>query len=165
MRIRRIMTHAVGIGLSIAMLGAATASAETSIVPNGNFATTPDGPVVAVAVCGEGKLCGRIVALGRLPNADSRNPDAAQKSRALCGLQVLTLNGSKGTAGDYIAWDGSYYHAGHGTTYKVRLLTRNADTVNVYGNSTTLPLTRTYQLSQLWSRVQPSTASCAAPAS
>ena len=87
---------------------------------------------IAVALCGAGSLCGRIAWLrapsdgtGR-PKRDERNPDAALRSRPLCGLTVL--NGLVPVPDEPGRWGaGSFYDPRNGRSYGLMATLRSAD--------------------------------------
>jgi Uncharacterized protein conserved in bacteria (DUF2147) len=107
--------------------GWAVLAAAAAIPLAGPCGTTPSADVqvhgvwmiedevaIAVAQCGTGSLCGRIVWLrtprddAGHPQRDAMNPDAAQRSRPLCGLPVL--DGLLPVPGEPGRWDaGSFY--------------------------------------------------------
>ncbi len=81
----------------------------------GNW-VTPDRSVVEVLPCSDGALCARLLSLGRsdAPKTDLNNPDAAMRTRALCGLTIGT--GFMPDGADK-AKDGKIYDPESGKTY------------------------------------------------
>lgn len=91
-----------------------------------------DEVALAVARCGAGALCGRVVWLrsprdgaGR-PKRDAMNPDAALRGRPLCGLTVLDgLLPVPGEPGRWAA--GSFYDPRTGRGYDLMATLASAD--------------------------------------
>jgi uncharacterized protein (DUF2147 family) len=101
---------------------------------------------VQIAPCGGGAVCGHIIWLRdktRLdggPLVDVFNPDPSQRSRPICGLQVI--GGAKHQADG--SWDeGWIYDPKAGKTYDVALSLQDANTLAVRGYVETQVLGRT----------------------
>lgn len=158
---------------AIASLGsicASAANAETLPVAAsrailGNYMAGTDGPVIAIAACGQDRICGRIVGLGKLPATDTQNPDAGLKARALCGLEVLTADKTGDSMVDRRLWQGKLYHAERGTSYFVTVHLLEKGDLTVRGNTHVMGMTRSFQFMQTWQRTTASYVACTAPAS
>lgn len=93
---------------------------------------TPEGDsVVTIGPCGN-RTCGRITAFLKRPPTpnprDTRNPDAALRSRPILGLAVLSGFTDQGKD-----WRGRIYDPRSGRSYK-SIVSRNADgTLKVQG--------------------------------
>lgn len=150
-----------GAGLSVA----GATSPSVARIEIGNFFAAPDGPVIAIADCGEGKLCGRIVGLGKLPPTDARNPKAAEKGRNLCGLQVLTLSVARDATPNEKFWEGRFYHAEKGQTYNVLVSVMQNEYISIGGAVGDPFLSRTFPFQQFWETAVPNYVACTAPVS
>ena len=64
--------------------------------------------VMTIGDCGDGRLCGRVAALGKLAATDAFNPIPANRSRPVCGLVLMT-----GLTGDNEGWRGSFHEGGY----------------------------------------------------
>jgi uncharacterized protein (DUF2147 family) len=91
-----------------------------------------DEVALAIAGCGEGSLCGRIVWLrtprdeAGSPKRDGMNPDAALRDRPLCGLTVL--DGLLPVPDDPARWNaGSFYDPRDGRGYGLAATLVSAD--------------------------------------
>ena len=153
---RRARFAVVGLTLAV-VIGAAVANADVPRADIGNFYHAPDGPVISTFDCGADKLCGRVVGLGKLPPTDARNPDAALRARALCGLTVLTVT----RANHPDTWNGTFYNPGNGTRYNVYLVLNQQGSFAVSGTVGELFVSRTFPLRQVWERAPATFAACA----
>lgn len=163
----RLMVFAV---VSCGLLSASAANAEAPSAATlrtvlGNFITRPDGPVIAVVACGKDRICGRMVGLGKLPATDAQNPDATQKSRALCGLEVLTASRVEDSIVERQIWQGRLYHAEKGTPYYVTMQPVDKGNLHVRGNTHVMGMTRSFQFMQTWQRTTAPYVACTAPSS
>jgi uncharacterized protein (DUF2147 family) len=107
--------------LSVALSG--TAHAAAPII--GDWVSQDGKGVVTIAPCGK-MLCGhisRITEKGRTlgPTTDEHNPDPAQRTRSLIGVQVLFGFKQEGDV-----WHGSIYYPHQGKTYRA-YISRNPD--------------------------------------
>ena len=113
------------------LLAAGPGLAAPSADPQGVW-MIEDEVALAVARCGAGALCGRVVWLrtprdeaGR-PKRDAMNPDAALRDRPLCGLTVL--DGLLPVPGKPGRWDaGSFYDPRTGRGYGLTATLTSAD--------------------------------------
>ena len=98
------------------------AAAHNSTPIIGRWYTPGDKAIVEIAPCGN-QLCGTIVAAAPLPETnapprDSRNPDAALRSRSIVGVRLL--NGF--TFEDRKWKGGTIYNPANGKTYRSELV-------------------------------------------
>jgi uncharacterized protein (DUF2147 family) len=117
--------------LAFLVSDAATASAQPT--PEGDWLTSGASAVVKIAPCasGGGNLCGRIVWLWDPATAtDTRNGDAALRSRPLVGLEMLS-GFRPGAPGEWTG--GRIYNPEDGNTYGATLKLRDASTLDVRG--------------------------------
>lgn len=90
--------------------------------PAGKWRVGDGTAVINIHNCGAG-LCGSIDSLPDRNAKDENNPNPAQRSRALLGLPILSLQKS----GDNL-WSGTIYNAQDGQNYSARL-TQKSDTI------------------------------------
>ena len=90
--------------------------------PAGKWRVGDGTAVINIHNCGAG-LCGSIDSIPDRNAKDENNPNPAQRSRALLGLPILSLQKS----GDNL-WSGTIYNAQDGQNYSARL-TQKSDTV------------------------------------
>ena len=90
--------------------------------PAGKWRVGDGKAVINIHNCGAG-LCGSIDSIPDRNAKDENNPNPAQRSRALLGLPILSLQKS----GDNL-WSGTIYNADDGQNYSARL-TQKSDTV------------------------------------
>ena len=90
--------------------------------PAGKWRVGDGTAVINIHNCGAG-LCGFIDSIPDRNAKDENNPNPAQRSRALLGLPILSLQKS----GDNL-WSGTIYNAEDGQNYSARL-TQKSDTV------------------------------------
>jgi uncharacterized protein (DUF2147 family) len=115
--------------------------------------------VIDIQPCGE-RLCGTVVWLKEpRPNGrvrlDEKNPDAAQRTRPVCGLRLLY----DFKASDANEWnDGHIYSADEGETYSAKMALLDANTLKVRG----FVGISLFGKSQVWTRAAPDTPRCAA---
>jgi uncharacterized protein (DUF2147 family) len=110
-------------------------SAAAAADPIGSWATEGGAATVRIAACGA-ELCGTIVALkepndpatGR-PKTDKNNPDAAKRTRALIGTQIVF--GMKPSGAN--KWAGQVYNAEDGKTYSGSLTLQAPNTLKLEG--------------------------------
>jgi len=103
--------------------------------PVGIWLSEDGATKVHIANCG-GKLCGAVVWLDKpidattgKPKTDKRNPDPAERSRPLLGLQVV--HGLAPSGPD--KWSGLIYNADDGRTYQAQLKVQGANAAHVEG--------------------------------
>lgn len=162
---RKTVAYILGLAVCLgAAFDASSAPAEMPASLVGHFVTTPGGPTIAIAECGVDKFCGRIVTLGKLPATDTRNPNAADRARGLCGLTVLALTKSRSTRPERPLWEGELYDAEKGTRYEVVAELRQDKTLGMRGR--TVPIvTRSFPFTQHWERTLVPQVACTAPSS
>jgi uncharacterized protein (DUF2147 family) len=90
--------------------------------PAGKWRVGDGTAVISIHNCGAG-LCGSIDSISDRNAKDENNPNPAQRSRALLGLPILSLQKS----GDNL-WSGTIYNAKDGQNYSARL-SQKSDTV------------------------------------
>jgi len=90
--------------------------------PAGKWRVGDGKAIINIHNCGAG-LCGSIDSIPDRNAKDENNPNPAQRSRALLGLPILSLQKS----GDNL-WSGTIYNADDGQNYSARL-TQKSDTV------------------------------------
>ena len=136
--------------LLAAVLTAAAALAAPAFAadPTGLWQTPTNGGQVRIARCGQA-LCGTLVTsdhIRREPTArDENNKDAAQRSRTLRGLPMLT-----GFTGGPTEWrNGSVYNPADGGTYRGTITMQGDNTLRLRG-CVVAPLCKT----QTWTRIQ-----------
>jgi uncharacterized protein (DUF2147 family) len=117
---------------------------------------------VKIELCGT-KLCGRIVWLKSLVNdkgeplVDRHNPDAALKTRPICGLQIIGQLDAVPDGGFDNGW---IYDPKEGKSYSVAITLNNADELSVTGYKGVKFLSKTF----IWKRAKTELPSCdAAP--
>jgi uncharacterized protein (DUF2147 family) len=152
--------------LGALLLPAAPAAAPPAAAPPalntpdllGSFRLSRTGTVITIADCG-GQLCGRVTALGTLAALDKRNPVAAQQSRRVCGLAVLTgLNGAEG------GWRATLYDPENGTSYYLDLYPGDRGGLSVEGRWGIPVMTRSMRRPvELWERVTGAAAQTCSP--
>lgn len=103
--------------------------------PRGNWMTENGKAKVAIVNCG-GALCGNIVALTEpndpatgKPKTDSKNSDAAKRTRPMLGVQIVI--DMKPDATD--KWKGQVYNAEDGRTYSGSITLVNVSTLTLQG--------------------------------
>jgi len=134
--------------LALAASFAALASPALAADPTGLWQTPTNGGQVRIARCGQA-LCGTLVTsdhIRREPTArDENNKDAAQRSRTLRGLPMLT-----GFTGGPTEWrGGSVYNPADGGTYRGTITMTGDNALRLRG-CIVAPLCKT----QTWTRVQ-----------
>ena len=90
--------------------------------PAGKWRVGDGTAVINIHNCGAG-LCGSIDSIPDRNAKDENNPNPAQRSRALLGLPILSLQKS----GENL-WSGTIYNAKDGQNYSARL-SQKSDTV------------------------------------
>lgn len=106
------MKSMIAASFCAASLFAATAASSFAADAKGDWARPNGASKIRISSCGSA-LCGKLVWL-REPGADTKNPDAAKRSRPLLGVQVIqsmkpTKKGNQ--------WKGKVYNAEDGKTY------------------------------------------------
>ena len=159
----------VGVALSIGSAAAAPAPAVDLV----GYYAVPDysmvlnvrtGPmVVAVYSCGAGNFCGKIAARGPLSEKDLANPVEASRSRALCGLDILSVSITSATAKNQAGatLQGKFYDPRTGDDSAVQVHAGPKGELHVFGHAGRPIVSRTYvRPEEVWQRVAPLTASC-----
>jgi uncharacterized protein (DUF2147 family) len=95
--------------------------------PAGKWRVGDGKAVINIHNCGAG-LCGSIDSIPDRGAKDENNPNPAQRSRALLGLPILTLQKS----GDNL-WSGTIYNAEDGQNYSARLSQKSETVVTLEG--------------------------------
>ncbi len=95
--------------------------------PAGKWRVGDGTAVINIHNCGAG-LCGSIDSLPDRNAKDENNPNPAQRSRALLGLPILSLQKS----GDNL-WSGTIYNAEDGQNYSARLTQKSETVVTLEG--------------------------------
>lgn len=131
-----------------ALAASALAAPALAGDPTGLWQTPTNGGQVRIERCGNA-LCGTLVtsaAIRANPNQlDVNNKDAAQRSRTLRGLRMLS-----GFTGGPTEWrGGSVYNPEDGGTYRGTITMTNDNTLRLRG-CIVAPLCKT----QTWTRVQ-----------
>lgn len=134
--------------LALAASLAALTSPVLAADPTGLWQTPTNGGQVRIARCGQA-LCGTLVTsdhIRREPNArDENNKDAAQRSRTLRGLPMLS-----GFTGGPSEWrGGSVYNPADGGTYRGTITMTGDNALRLRG-CIVAPLCKT----QTWTRIQ-----------
>lgn len=118
-----------------AVLCIAAATPAAAGDPRGTWMTEDGKAKVAIVSCG-GALCGNVIALTEpidpdtgKPKTDSKNPDAARRSRPMIGVQIVI--DMKPDTGD--KWNGQVYNAEDGKTYSGSITLVNATTLTLKG--------------------------------
>jgi len=114
---------------------------------------------VEIAPCGQGQtLCGRIVWMKApadtkgLPLLDGRNPDRTQRSRPICGLQII---GELKPQRDG-SWDNGWiYDPEQGESFDVEIRLRAPDVLQVKGYKGLKFLSETFQWKRASAAPQP----------
>jgi uncharacterized protein (DUF2147 family) len=123
--------------LGILLAGAMPSGGSAAVVPEGVWLTEGRDAAVELTPCGSEPLvllCGRIVWLQNatdesgLPRVDSLNPEAARRSRPVCGLMVM--GGLRAAAANH--WDsGSIYNPQDGRIYSADVMVLSSTTLRV----------------------------------
>jgi len=160
-RLARAAAGAVPVLLSSAVLSVSVA-AGTPREAGVWFDETGKG-AVKIEPCGGDKLCGRIVWLKDLVNAqgdvltDKNNPDADQRTRTICGLPVLGQLQAMPEGG----YDGGWvYDPKVGKSYSVAIVLTGPDELTVTGYKGVKLLGKSFG----WTRAKTELPSCAAAA-
>lgn len=95
--------------------------------PAGKWRVGDGTAVINIHNCGAG-LCGSIDSIPDRNAKDENNPNPAQRSRALLGLPILSLQKS----GDNL-WSGTIYNAKDGQNYSARLTQKSETVVTLEG--------------------------------
>ena len=95
--------------------------------PAGKWRVGDGTAVINIHNCGAG-LCGSINSIPDRNAKDENNPNPAQRSRALLGLPILSLQKS----GDNL-WSGTIYNAEDGQNYSARLTQKSETVVTLEG--------------------------------
>lgn len=95
--------------------------------PAGKWRVGDGTAVINIHNCGAG-LCGSIDSIPDRNAKDENNPNPAQRSRALLGLPILSLQKS----GDNL-WSGTIYNAEDGQNYSARLTQKSETVVTLEG--------------------------------
>lgn len=110
-------------------------SAWASAPAVGTWLSADGGTKVRVSDCG-GKLCGTVVWLNEpfdpatgKPKTDKHNPNEAQRSRPLLGVQVV--QGLKPSGAN--KWSGQIYNADDGKTYQAHVTVVSETAMQVQG--------------------------------
>jgi uncharacterized protein (DUF2147 family) len=118
--------------LAVAATGVSRAAADAS--PEGYWRTK--GFVVHISRCGVA-FCGELVGLTVSKRADalrldSRNKDPSQRSRPLCGIDLL--GDFRPSKGDAAKWEGGWiYNPDDGKTYSSEVRLQGANTLKARG--------------------------------
>lgn len=141
------------LGFATAVLFCSTALADSvdavpgtamKAIPTGFWEIASGGPIIEIAACGEGALCGKIVQLGARNSAlDANNPDTVLRGRALCRLVVLRAK----------ADEGRLYNVSDGTEYIIRVSTVRSDVARVVGSTTGQFYARIFPYQENWKRI------------
>jgi hypothetical protein len=114
--------------------------------------------VMTIGDCGDGRLCARVAALGKLAATDAFNPIPANRSRPVCGLVVMT-----GLTGDNEGRLGSFYDPQVGGDYTLNATRQPNGSLCVSAHTGPPFLMRTYSRLEVWEPVAPPQAACFAP--
>ena len=122
---------AMAAAAALVLLAGPSRTASAAADPQGVW-MIEDEVAIAVARCGAGSLCGRVLwlrtprdAAGR-PKRDAMNPDAALRKRPLCGVTVL--DGPLPVPDEPGRWSaGSFYDPRDGRTYGLAATHVSAD--------------------------------------
>ncbi len=139
------MTKSILFALMLTICGSAWAATEKNAA-TGLWLTENHRSVIKIETCGD-KLCGHVfwIIKGGM-QADSKNPDEAQRSRPMCGLQIL-WNFEQDDATHWSS--GRIYKADDGDTYHATIEALSPDRLKVRGY-VGIPL---FGASQTWTRV------------
>lgn len=110
--------------------------------PSGVWLTESGTSKVRISRCGGG-YCGVLVSTGG-SGLDDHNPDPAQRSRKLVGVQILSATTPSGSG-----YSGSLYNPNDGKTYSGSLTPNDANHVTVAGCVLSVLCKR-----QTWTRVK-----------
>jgi len=133
--------------------GALRAEPRSAASILGHYRVQGSGMVIAIADCGEGQLCGRIVGL-----PDPRIQKSLPPQETLCGLTVLTQLQPDETGG----WQGRFHDPVLGGDYTLNILPANAfanGALRVQRYSSPPFLTRSMPRIETWTSTAPP-ASC-----
>jgi uncharacterized protein (DUF2147 family) len=131
--------------LKIALAAAVLASLSLPVHAQdatGTWLTASGETRVRIAPCG-GNVCGTIVWVKEAGAKDVNNPNAAQKSRNLVGVNMISMK----PAGDK-KWSGSLYNPQDGKTYSGTLTQNDANSLSLSGCVAGI-----FCRSQTWTRV------------
>jgi uncharacterized protein (DUF2147 family) len=134
---------------ALASLVAGAAAAPASV--EGTWLSQEKTGIVAIAPCGNGRLCGRLVWVQIKPSdnnpraIDNRNPAPELRSRKLCGLTMMW--GFRPDGPDQ--WnDGALYDPESGDTYSAEMSLRPDGTLSLRG----YVLVSLFGRSEVWTR-------------
>ncbi len=115
---------------------------------------TSDNSIIRVYACQGSNLCARLVTVGPKddPKVDLNNPDAALRSRPLCGLTIGTGFAPDGASS---AKDGKIYDPESGKTYSAQMQ-GDGDVLKLHGYVGISLLGRT----ETWHRVSDTGQDC-----
>ena len=128
-------------------------SSSTPSTLTGDWMTS-NKSVVRVFACSDNHLCARLVTIGPKdePQVDANNPDAALRTRALCGLTIGTAFTPDGGGS---AKDGKIYDPESGKTYSAQMQA-SGDELKLRGFVGIALLGRT----EIWHRAASTVAKC-----
>ena len=107
------------------------------------------GMALEMRDCDGGRICGRLVALGTLPAKDVHNPAKSARSRALCGLDILSVAAEDPAQPGTL--QGSFYDPRTGDENSVRLRLDHDHLLRVSGHAGQVVLSRSYMLrGEVW---------------
>lgn len=122
-------------------IGLATAPALAQS-PIGTFVSQSGDTRVRFSDCG-GQICGTIVSV-RGQSTDSKNENAALRSRSLVGVRMITMRSNGANS-----WQGTLYNFQDGKTYNGRMTMPSANAMSLSGCVLGGMICR----SQTWTRV------------
>ena len=144
-----LVPAALGTLLVLAAGGAFSAEPRAAASILGHYRVEGSGMIVAIADCGEGRLCGRIAGLPD-PRIQKQLPPQAK----LCGLTVLTGLQPSDSGG----WQGQFHDPVLGGDYTLNILPANAasaGTLRVQRYSSPPFLTRSMPRIETWTSMAP----------
>jgi uncharacterized protein (DUF2147 family) len=156
---RRLARFSAALGAVFALAAIGPLGAEplapVSIV--GHYRVQGSEMIIAIADCGQGQLCGRVAALGKL--AQTGDAEQLAQRRRLCGAAVLTeLHPTEA------GWQGRFHDPEFGDDYTLNLWAQNgaAPGASLKARRYRAPplLSRSMPRLEAWIRVAPPTAAC-----
>jgi len=107
---------------------AATAADSLAADARGDWVRPNGASKIRISSCGS-SLCGKLIWL-REPRDDTKNPDAAKRSRPLLGVEIVQSMKPTGKDGQ---WKGKVYNAEDGKTYTGFIELNSADKLKLEG--------------------------------
>ena len=157
----RFLALRAALGAVFALAAVNTLDAEPSAPAGlvGHYRVQGSGMIIAIADCGEGRLCGRIAGLAAPQQQNAQQRLAPQQADQLCGLTVLTELQPAGQG----LWQGKFQDPILGGDYTLDISRGNAKSgpaLMVQRYSAPPFLTRSMARIEAWVSVAPPSTPC-----